>query len=37
MKAYVIADVEITDPMAMDEYVKLAGESLAPFRRKPIL
>ena len=37
MKAYVIADVEVTDPMAMDEYVKLAGESLAPFQRKTIL
>ncbi len=37
MTAYVIADVKITDPMAMDEYVKLAGESLAPFQRKTIL
>ena len=37
MTAYIIADVEITEPIAMDEYVKLAGESLAPFQRKTIL
>ena len=30
--AYLIADVEITDPAAMGNYVKLAGESLAPFQ-----
>ena len=32
MAAYLIADVEITDPAAMDGYVKLAGESQAPLQ-----
>ncbi len=35
MAAYVIFDVEDIDPG--DEYVKLAGESLAPFQSKAIL
>ena len=37
MKAYVIADVQINDPVLMEEYVKLAGESLAPYQWKPIV
>ena len=37
MTTYVIADVEITDPIAMEAYVELACESLAPFQGKPIL
>ncbi len=35
MAAYVIFDVEDIDPG--DEYVKLAGESLAPFQSKAIV
>ena len=35
MAAYIIFDVEETDPG--DEYVKLAGESLAPFQAKAIV
>ena len=35
MAAYIIFDVEDIDPG--DEYVKLAGESLAPFQSKPII
>ncbi len=35
MAAYVIFDVEDPDPG--DEYVKLAGESLAPFQSKTIV
>ncbi len=35
MAAYIIFDVEDTDPG--DEYVKLAGESLAPFQSKAIV
>ncbi len=35
MAAYIIFDVEDPDPG--DEYVKLAGESLAPFQSKVIL
>ena len=35
MAAYIIFDVEDTDPV--DEYAKLAGESLAPFKKKTIL
>ena len=37
MAAYLIADVEVTDPAAMGDYIKLAGESLAPFQWKSIL
>ncbi len=37
MAAYLIFDVEVTDPAAIDDYSKLAGESLAPFNRKTIL
>ena len=32
MAAYIIFEVEVTDPEATDEYAKLAGESLAPFQ-----
>ncbi len=35
MAAYIIFDVEVTDPG--DEYVILAGESLAPFQSKVIV
>ena len=35
MAAYIIFDVEDIDPG--DEYVKLAGESLAPFQSKAIV
>ena len=35
MAAYIIFDVEDIDPG--DEYVKLAGESLAPFQAKAII
>ena len=35
MAAYIIFDVEDIDPG--DEYVKLAGESLAPFQSKAII
>jgi len=35
MAAYIIFDVENIDPG--DEYVKLAGESLAPFQAKAIV
>ena len=35
MAAYLIFDVEDIDPG--DEYVKLAGESLAPFQAKAII
>ncbi len=34
MAAYIIFDVEVTDPAAMDDYAKLANESLAPFQSK---
>ncbi len=41
MAAYVIFDVEDTDDVKDtdlgDEYVKLAGESLAPFQSEPIV
>ncbi len=37
MAAYLIADVETTDPAAMDDYVKLAGESLAPYKFKALI
>ena len=37
MAAYIIFDVEVTDPAATDDYAKLANESLAPFQAKTIL
>ena len=37
MAAYIIFEVEVTDPAATDEYAKLAGESLAPFQSKAIV
>ncbi len=37
MAAYIIADVEVTDPAAMGDYFKLQGESLAPFQSKAIV
>ncbi|MCH7697595.1 MAG: DUF1330 domain-containing protein [Chloroflexi bacterium] len=37
MAAYIIFEVEVTDPEATDEYAKLAGESLAPLQAKPII
>ena len=37
MAAYIIFDVEVTDPTAADDYLKLANESLAPFQSKTIV
>ncbi len=37
MAAYLIFDVEVTDPTLRDEYAKLANESLAPFRSKTMI
>ena len=37
MAAYLIFDVEVTDPAATHDYAKLANESLAPFQSKTIL
>ncbi len=38
MAAYLIFDVlEVTDPTAADDYIKLANESLAPFQSTTIL
>ncbi|MCH7886599.1 MAG: DUF1330 domain-containing protein [Candidatus Marinimicrobia bacterium] len=37
MAAYIIFDVEVTDPAKADDYAKLANESLAPFQSKIIL
>ncbi len=37
MAAYLIADVEVTDPAAMGDYMELEGESLAPFQSKKIV
>jgi len=37
MAAYIIFDVEVTDPAAADEYAKLANESLEPFQSKTLL
>jgi uncharacterized protein (DUF1330 family) len=37
MKAYVIVDVEITDPARYDEYKKLTPASLVPFGGKFIV
>ena len=34
MSAYIIWDVEVTDPTKRDDYAKLANESLAPFQSK---
>jgi len=37
MAAYIIFDVEVTDPTLADEYLKLANESLVPFQSKTIV
>ena len=37
MAAYIIFDVEVTDPALADDYAKLANESLAPFQSKTIV
>ena len=37
MAAYIIFDVEVTDPALADDYLKLANESLAPFQSKTLL
>ncbi len=37
MAAYIIFDVEVTDPTLADDYLKLANESLVPFQSKTIL
>ncbi len=37
MAAYLIFDVDVTDPPATDDYAKLAGESLAPFQSRKII
>ena len=37
MAAYLIFDVEVTDPTATGDYAKLANESLAPFQSKTLL
>ncbi len=37
MAAYLIFDVEVTDPTLRDEYAKLANESLVPFQSKTLL
>jgi len=37
MSAYVIADVEVTDPAVYDEYRKLTGPSVAKFQGRFIV
>ncbi len=37
MAAYIIFDVEVTDPTLKDDYLKLANESLTPFKSKTIV
>ncbi len=37
MAAYLIFDVEVTDPAAAGDYAKLANESLALFQSKTLL
>ncbi len=37
MAAYLIFDVEFTDPTAADDYAKLANESLVPFQSKTLV
>ena len=37
MAAYVIFDVEVTDPAERDDYAKLANESLVPFQSKTLV
>ena len=37
MAAYLIFDVEVTDPTLRDEYAKLANESLVPFKSKTLI
>ena len=37
MAAYIIFDVEVTDPTLADDYLKLANESLTPFQSETIV
>jgi len=37
LSAYIIFDVEVTDPAAAPAYLKLANESLTPFKSKTIV
>ena len=37
MAAYIIFDVEVTDPSLAPDYLKLANESLTPFESKTIV
>ena len=37
MAAYIVFDVEVTDPTLADDYLKLANESLTPFQSKTIV
>jgi len=37
MAAYIIFEVEVTNPTAAEEYLKLANESLTPFQSKTIV
>ena len=37
MAAYLIFDVEVTDPTLRDDYAKLANESLVPFQSKTLV
>ncbi len=37
MAAYIIFDVDVTDPAERDDYAKLAVESLAPFQSKTLI
>ena len=37
MAAYIIFDVEVTDPTATEGYLELANESLTPFQSKTIV
>ena len=37
MAAYIIFDVEVTDPALADDYAKLANESLGSFQSKTLL
>ncbi len=37
MAAYLIFDVDVTDPAATDDYAKLATESLEPFQSKILI
>ncbi len=37
MAADILVDVEVNDPAATDDYLKLANESLVPFQSKTLL